>query len=79
DWEFHHREVALQSPLDSPTYALMRSTVEQEVCSATAAPDGTWSCVPGVALPAGPGLLQATATLNGVSATSEQIAITVAG
>ncbi|MGW4007037.1 M20/M25/M40 family metallo-hydrolase, partial [Streptomyces nigra] len=23
DWEFHHREVALQSPLDSPTYALM--------------------------------------------------------
>ncbi|MEW2421508.1 MULTISPECIES: hypothetical protein [Streptomyces] len=53
--------------------------LEQEVCSATAAPDGTWSCVPGVALPAGPGLLQATATLNGVSATSEQIAITVAG
>ncbi|MFF4085889.1 M20/M25/M40 family metallo-hydrolase [Streptomyces nigra] len=29
DWEFHHREVALQSPLDSPTYALMRSTVEE--------------------------------------------------
>ncbi|MFE7891571.1 M20/M25/M40 family metallo-hydrolase [Streptomyces sp. NPDC057412] len=29
DWEFHHREVALQSPLDSPTYALMRATVEE--------------------------------------------------
>ncbi|MFF0300874.1 M20/M25/M40 family metallo-hydrolase [Streptomyces sp. NPDC004562] len=28
DWEFHHREVALQSPLDSPTYALMRACVE---------------------------------------------------
>ncbi|MFJ6646538.1 carboxypeptidase regulatory-like domain-containing protein [Streptomyces sp. NPDC091290] len=53
--------------------------LEQEVCSATAAPDGTWSCVPGVALAAGPGRLQATATLNGVSATSEQIDITVAG
>ncbi|MFE5186471.1 M20/M25/M40 family metallo-hydrolase [Streptomyces sp. NPDC056628] len=29
DWEFHHREVALQSPLDSPTYALMRAAVEE--------------------------------------------------
>ncbi|CAM5581691.1 MULTISPECIES: M20/M25/M40 family metallo-hydrolase [Streptomyces] len=29
DWEFHHREVALQSPLDSPTYALMRACVEE--------------------------------------------------
>ncbi|MDL5202742.1 hypothetical protein [Streptomyces sp. ALI-76-A] len=32
---------------------------------------------PALALPAGPGRLQATATLNGVSATSEQIDITV--
>ncbi|MEU6543140.1 M20/M25/M40 family metallo-hydrolase [Streptomyces sp. NPDC046859] len=29
DWEFHHREVALQSPLDSPTFALMRAAVEE--------------------------------------------------
>ncbi|MEU6530277.1 M20/M25/M40 family metallo-hydrolase [Streptomyces sp. NPDC046928] len=29
DWDFHHREVALQSPLDSPTYALMRAAVEE--------------------------------------------------
>ncbi|MFD4878802.1 M20/M25/M40 family metallo-hydrolase [Streptomyces sp. NPDC058420] len=28
-WEFHHREVALQAPLDSPTYAHMRAAVEQ--------------------------------------------------
>lgn len=49
-----------------------------EVCTATAGPDGHWSCTPGPALPAGLGRLQATATLNGVSATSEQIQITVA-
>ncbi|MEV6943433.1 M20/M25/M40 family metallo-hydrolase [Streptomyces sp. NPDC051172] len=29
DWEFHHREVALQAPLDSPTYAKMRAAVEE--------------------------------------------------
>lgn len=28
-WEFHHREVALQSPVDSPTYAKMRAAVEE--------------------------------------------------
>ncbi|WP_234537547.1 M20/M25/M40 family metallo-hydrolase [Streptomyces shenzhenensis] len=34
DWEFHHREVALQAPLDTPTYARMRAAVEEF------APDG---------------------------------------
>ncbi|MER5789536.1 M20/M25/M40 family metallo-hydrolase [Streptomyces sp. NPDC001980] len=34
DWEFLHREVALQAPLDSPTYARMRAAVEEF------APDG---------------------------------------
>ena len=29
EWEFHHHEVALQSPLDSPTYARMRAAVEE--------------------------------------------------
>ncbi|MER5513952.1 M20/M25/M40 family metallo-hydrolase [Streptomyces sp. NPDC002763] len=29
DWEFLHREVALQAPLDSPTYARMRAAVEE--------------------------------------------------
>ncbi|MFJ2155161.1 M20/M25/M40 family metallo-hydrolase [Streptomyces sp. NPDC087856] len=29
DWEFHHREAALQSPLDSPAYAQMRAAVEE--------------------------------------------------
>ncbi|MFJ9728926.1 M20/M25/M40 family metallo-hydrolase [Streptomyces sp. NPDC101209] len=29
DWEYHHREVALQAPLDSPTYARMRAAVEE--------------------------------------------------
>ncbi|GHH04869.1 carboxypeptidase regulatory-like domain-containing protein [Streptomyces lanatus] len=57
----------------------VRDALEEEVCSTTAAPDGTWSCVPGLALPSGMGRLQATATLNGVSATSEQIDITVHG
>lgn len=28
EWEFHHREVALESPVDSPTYAKMRAAVE---------------------------------------------------
>lgn len=29
DWEFYHREVALQAPVDSPTYARMRAAVEE--------------------------------------------------
>jgi acetylornithine deacetylase/succinyl-diaminopimelate desuccinylase-like protein len=29
DWEFVHREVALQAPVDSPTYAGMRAAVEE--------------------------------------------------
>ncbi|MEU8521794.1 M20/M25/M40 family metallo-hydrolase [Streptomyces sp. NBC_01216] len=28
DWRFHHREVALQSPVDSPTFAKLRAAVE---------------------------------------------------
>ncbi|MEU9349974.1 Ig-like domain-containing protein [Streptomyces griseoloalbus] len=48
-----------------------------EVCTATAGPDGHWTCTPGPALPDGLNRLQATATLNGVSAASEQIQITV--
>jgi hypothetical protein len=55
----------------------VRDAGENEVCTTTAAADGLWSCAPGVALPAGPGRLQATATLNGVSAASEQITIMV--
>ncbi|MER5214057.1 Ig-like domain-containing protein [Streptomyces sp. NPDC002838] len=55
----------------------VRDATENEVCATTAGTDGTWSCVPGPALAAGAGRLQATASLNGVSATSEQIQITV--
>ncbi|MEW2808576.1 carboxypeptidase regulatory-like domain-containing protein [Streptomyces massasporeus] len=51
---------------------------DQEACATTAAPDGTWSCAPGTALPAGANRLQAVAALNGVSAMSEQIDIVVA-
>ncbi|MGA5451345.1 M20/M25/M40 family metallo-hydrolase [Streptomyces umbrinus] len=29
EWEFHHREVALQAPVDSTTYANMRAAVEE--------------------------------------------------
>ncbi|POX46593.1 M20/M25/M40 family metallo-hydrolase [Streptomyces sp. Ru72] len=29
DWEFHHRTVALQAPVDSPTFARMRAAVEE--------------------------------------------------
>ncbi|MEU0290290.1 MULTISPECIES: M20/M25/M40 family metallo-hydrolase [Streptomyces] len=29
DWEFAHREVALQAPVDSPTFARMREAVEE--------------------------------------------------
>ncbi|MFH0517297.1 carboxypeptidase regulatory-like domain-containing protein [Streptomyces sp. M41] len=57
----------------------VRDAAENEVCATTAEPDGSWSCVPGLALTPGPGRLQATASLNGVSATSEQINIIVAG
>ncbi|MEV1055533.1 M20/M25/M40 family metallo-hydrolase [Streptomyces sp. NPDC049887] len=28
DWEFHHREVALQAPVDSPTFAKLRAAIE---------------------------------------------------
>ncbi|MET7443785.1 M20/M25/M40 family metallo-hydrolase [Streptomyces sp. NPDC005508] len=28
DWEFHHREIALEAPVDSPTYAKMRAAIE---------------------------------------------------
>ncbi|MFF9274503.1 Ig-like domain-containing protein [Streptomyces griseosporeus] len=55
----------------------VRDQDENEVCSTTAGADGTWSCLPGADLPAGPVRLQATATLNGVAATSEQVHITV--
>ncbi|MGC9538389.1 carboxypeptidase regulatory-like domain-containing protein [Streptomyces sp. UG1] len=55
----------------------VRDALEEEICATTAAPDGAWSCAPAHALPPGMGRLQATATLNGVSATSEQIDIMV--
>lgn len=29
DWAFHHRETALQAPVDSPTFARMRAAVEE--------------------------------------------------
>ncbi|WP_425827781.1 M20/M25/M40 family metallo-hydrolase [Streptomyces fractus] len=29
DWEYHHREVALQAPVDGPAYAKMRAAVEE--------------------------------------------------
>lgn len=29
EWEFHHREVALQAPVDSPTFAKLREAVER--------------------------------------------------
>ncbi|MFF8971146.1 M20/M25/M40 family metallo-hydrolase [Streptomyces sp. NPDC014995] len=29
DWEYQHREVALQAPVDSPTFARMRAAVEE--------------------------------------------------
>ncbi|MET9523082.1 carboxypeptidase regulatory-like domain-containing protein [Streptomyces coeruleorubidus] len=51
---------------------------DREACVTTAAPDGTWACTPGPAFPAGANRLQAVATLNGVSAMSEQIDISVA-
>ncbi|AZQ36167.1 carboxypeptidase regulatory-like domain-containing protein [Streptomyces cyaneochromogenes] len=57
----------------------VRDAAENEVCSTTAGPNGIWHCVPALALTPGPGRLQATATMNGVSSTSEQIDITVSG
>ncbi|NEE17911.1 carboxypeptidase regulatory-like domain-containing protein [Streptomyces sp. SID7499] len=56
----------------------VRDKDDQEACATTAAPDGTWSCAPNTALPAGANRLQAVAALNGVSAMSEQIDIVVA-
>ncbi|WP_223731918.1 M20/M25/M40 family metallo-hydrolase [Streptomyces purpurogeneiscleroticus] len=29
EWEFHHGEVALQAPVDGPTYAAMRASIER--------------------------------------------------
>ncbi|TLQ48041.1 M20/M25/M40 family metallo-hydrolase [Streptomyces marianii] len=29
DWEFHHREVALQAPVESPTFAKLRAAIER--------------------------------------------------
>ncbi|WP_415953632.1 M20/M25/M40 family metallo-hydrolase [Streptomyces sp. KLOTTS4A1] len=29
DWEFHHREVALEAPVDSPTFRRMRAALEE--------------------------------------------------
>ncbi|MFD9793548.1 M20/M25/M40 family metallo-hydrolase [Streptomyces sp. NPDC059070] len=29
DWEYHHKEVALQAPVDSPTYAKLRAAIEE--------------------------------------------------
>lgn len=55
----------------------VRDALEAEVCATTADAEGRWSCAPALPLPPGPGLLQATATLNGVSATTDQIAVTI--
>ncbi|MFE7773415.1 M20/M25/M40 family metallo-hydrolase [Streptomyces sp. NPDC057445] len=29
DWEFHHREIALEAPVDSPTFAQLRAAIER--------------------------------------------------
>ncbi|MFI6373812.1 carboxypeptidase regulatory-like domain-containing protein [Streptomyces sp. NPDC050546] len=55
----------------------VRDKDEREACATTAARDGTWACTPAPALPGGANRLQAVATLNGVSAMSEQIDIAV--
>jgi hypothetical protein len=55
----------------------VRDKDDREACATTAARDGTWTCTPDPALPAGANRLQAVATLNGVSAMSEQIDIAV--
>ncbi|MFJ4079598.1 carboxypeptidase regulatory-like domain-containing protein [Streptomyces iakyrus] len=56
----------------------VRDKDDREACATTAAPDGTWACTPGDGLPAGANRLQAVATVNGVSAMSEQVDISVA-
>ena len=38
DWEFHHREVPLQAPVDSPTFAAMREAIELFDPDGTAVP-----------------------------------------
>ncbi|MFF3763266.1 M20/M25/M40 family metallo-hydrolase [Streptomyces sp. NPDC001922] len=38
DWEFHHREVPLQAPVDSPSFLAMREAVEHFDPGATAVP-----------------------------------------
>ncbi|MFF8357831.1 M20/M25/M40 family metallo-hydrolase [Streptomyces chartreusis] len=43
NWEFHHHEVALQSPVDSPTYARMRAAVEEFASEGHVVP----YCMPG--------------------------------
>ncbi|MGX1560548.1 carboxypeptidase regulatory-like domain-containing protein [Streptomyces sp. NPDC055506] len=55
----------------------VRDKDDREACATIAARDGTWACTPAPALPAGANRLQAGATLNGVSAMSEQIDIAV--
>lgn len=57
----------------------VRDAREEEICATTTAPNGVWWCDPSHALPPGTGRLQSTATLNGASATSEQIDILVTG
>ncbi|MET9759324.1 carboxypeptidase regulatory-like domain-containing protein [Streptomyces sp. NPDC006372] len=59
-------------------HVTVRDKHDHAVCASTAAPDGTWACTPGPGLPAGANRLQAVASLNGVSAMSEQIDISVA-
>ncbi|WP_338117279.1 carboxypeptidase regulatory-like domain-containing protein [Streptomyces viridochromogenes] len=55
----------------------VRDKHDHATCATTAASDGTWACTPGPPLPPGPNRLQAVASLNGVSAMSEQIDIAV--
>jgi acetylornithine deacetylase/succinyl-diaminopimelate desuccinylase-like protein len=43
DWEFHHREVALQAPVDSAAFAAMRAAVEEFAPGAHVVP----FCMPG--------------------------------
>ncbi|MDN0198381.1 M20/M25/M40 family metallo-hydrolase [Streptomyces sp. S.PNR 29] len=43
DWEFQHREVALQAPVDSPTYRRMRAAVEESAPEGHVVP----YCMPG--------------------------------
>ncbi|MFF7309859.1 hypothetical protein [Streptomyces sp. NPDC008137] len=55
----------------------VRDKDDREACATTAARDGTWARTPAPALPPGANRLQAVATLNGVSAMSEQLDIAV--